>query len=66
MNETYFYPIGICKNGAVRLRGGYSSNHGLAEICLDGAWIGICQQSYTEISMHICKQLGYPRRSHAK
>ena len=70
---VHFYFPAMCTNGTVRLTNGYSENNGLAEICIDGAWIGICQPepyfraglTETSISLFICEQLGYTRRFYA-
>jgi catabolite regulation protein CreA len=49
-------------HGAVRLRGSSLEYSGRVEICVDGVWGTVCDDSwdFTDASV-VCKQLGYSR-----
>ena len=51
-----------CGTGGVRLLGGAGrSNEGRVEVCVDGAWSSVCQNTwdYRE-AIVVCRQLGLP------
>ena len=53
-------PAQQCRNGKVRLVGGYVPSEGRVEICYGGQWGTMCgYESITTYSNVICRQLGY-------
>ena len=49
-----------CTNGTLRLVNGSSTNEGRLEICINGCWGTICDDSWTNANAQVaCRQLGY-------
>ena len=52
-------PTKYCTEGQIRLRGG--QRQGTVEICLNGFWGTICDNSWdSRDASVVCRQLGYP------
>ena len=52
----------VCNNGAVRLMGGEREWEGTVEVCFNGRWGSICEDSWdNREAAVICRQLGYKR-----
>ena len=51
-----------CNTGEVRLRGGTREDEGRVELCMNGVWGTVCDNSWndTEASV-VCRQLGFSR-----
>ena len=49
-----------CMNGTVRLIGGQSNAEGTVEICVDGVWGSVCDDSWGwDDAAVVCQQLGF-------
>ena len=49
-----------CMNGAVRLVGGQSNTEGTVEICVNGVWGSVCDDSWgKEEAAVVCQQLDF-------
>ena len=49
-----------CTDGTMRLVGGKSPNEGRVEICLNGQWGTVCDDSWGSVDAQVaCRQLGY-------
>ena len=50
-----------CIHGEVGLFGGDSPREGRVEICVDGTWVTVCEDSFDiNDAIVVCNQLGYP------
>ena len=50
-----------CRDGSEQLRGGVSAHLGRVEICVEGTWGTVCDNSWdSRDAAVVCKQLGYP------
>lgn len=50
-----------CIHGEVSLVGGDSLSEGSVEICVNGTWVTVCEDSFdANDAVVICNQLGYP------
>lgn len=48
----------------LQLVGGASEREGRVEVCMNGVWSTICDESWNNVDAGvICYQLGYPRES---
>ena len=49
-----------CSHGSIRIVGGSNSREGRVEVCLNGLWGTVCDDSWSQIDANIvCWQLGY-------
>ena len=49
-----------CRNGDMRLAGGANCYEGRVEVCLDGLWQTVCDDSWGSADAQVvCRQLGY-------
>lgn len=49
-----------CKDGSVRLEGGFSSLNGRVEFCMDRRWGGVCSDGFDLNDARIvCRELNY-------
>ena len=57
----FFFAV-PCSNGDVRLQGSANNQEGRVELCMDGVWGTVCDNSWndTEASV-VCRQLGFSR-----
>ena len=58
----YYWPSTVdnCTDGSMRLVGGKSPNEGRVEICLNGQWGTVCDDSWGSVDAQVaCRQLGY-------
>ena len=51
--------IAICNNSHIRLVDGYTSSDGRVEVCVDGHWGTVCNNSQEGIAEAVCSQLGF-------
>ena len=51
-----------CATGDIRLQGGSSVDEGRVEVCMNGVWGTVCDNSWnnTDASV-VCRQLGFSR-----
>ena len=50
-----------CEEGAVRMVDGIIEREGRVEICKNGVWGSVCDQSWDKTDAHIvCQEMGYP------
>ena len=60
LHECYSIWPANCADGAVRLVGGSTIREGRAEVCMDGRWGTVCNNSQEGIAGAVCSQLGFP------
>ena len=57
----YYYFIGDCTEGSIRLVGGSSSLEGKVEVCVDIGWGTVCDGEWGTADANVaCRQLGLP------
>ena len=58
---TLFNLLSGCTNHTIRLVGGWSSNEGRVEICINGVWGTVCDDYWVSSDARVvCRQLGLP------
>ena len=54
--------LGGCVSGDVRLLDGSDSSNGRVEVCVNGQWLGVCDNGWTDEDAEVvCTQLGLPK-----
>ena len=58
---VYIQLVSGCTNGTIQLAGGRSSNEGRVEICINGVWETVCDDSWDNNDARVvCRQLRLP------
>ena len=55
-NSRHF--ISVCTDGEIRLIGGSTNREGRVEVCMDGRWGTVCNNSQ-QLPGAVCSQLGF-------
>ena len=50
----------VCIDGEMRLVEGFTHREGRVEVCVDGRWGTVCNNSQEGIAGAACSQLGFP------
>ena len=49
-----------CTNKEIRLVGGSTNREGRLEVCIDGRWGTVCDNSQSGVAGAVCSHLGFP------
>ncbi len=60
--SVYLLDPADCDNGEVRLVGGDMCNEGRVEVCMNGRWGTVCNNT-PELAGAVCSQLGFSPES---
>ena len=52
--------VANCMNYEVRLVGGSTNRDGRLEVCVDGRWGTVCNNSHSGVAGAVCSYLGFP------
>ena len=65
IKHDYYNPdSNSCEEGSVRLQNGAIEQEGRVEVCTNGVWGSVCDQSWNETEAFVvCKQTGRPEQS---